>query len=194
MRVSARGIAGGLMATIVVSGSGKNVGKTSLICGLLRALPEFGWVAVKVTSHDHGMAEALFEETSASVASDTARFLAAGARRVFLITAEGAELGEALKTLHESVGPANLIFESNRMFAEFEPNVRLAIVGAATEVKASFGPALEQADAIVAAADGESAFPVLTGAQQVFRLSDFACIPSEMEEWLRAKLGRPNGN
>ncbi len=42
------------MAVIVVGGSGRGAGKTALVCGLIRALPEIPWTAIKVTSHGHG--------------------------------------------------------------------------------------------------------------------------------------------
>ena len=39
------------MAIIVVCGSGRGVGKTALVCGLIAALPELRWTAWKITSH-----------------------------------------------------------------------------------------------------------------------------------------------
>jgi hypothetical protein len=41
------------MAIIVVGGSNRGVGKTTLVCGLIAALPEYRWNAVKITTHDH---------------------------------------------------------------------------------------------------------------------------------------------
>jgi hypothetical protein len=41
------------MAIIVVGGSNRGVGKTALVCGLIAALPEYRWSAVKITTHDH---------------------------------------------------------------------------------------------------------------------------------------------
>ena len=80
------------MAIVVVGGSDRNVGKTSLICGLIAPLPEFQWAAVKITSHAHGVRDAVWEETAAGQGTDTARYLAAGARRAFLLTATDEEL------------------------------------------------------------------------------------------------------
>jgi hypothetical protein len=98
------------MAIIVVGGSSKGVGKTALVCGLISALPEFRWTAIKITTHDHGVdapafpslkegqeeeqepqpaygsANMIWEETSAGQGTDTARYLAAGAHRAFLCT------------------------------------------------------------------------------------------------------------
>ena len=41
------------MAIIVVGGSNRGVGKTALVCGLIAALPEYRWAAIKITSRDH---------------------------------------------------------------------------------------------------------------------------------------------
>jgi len=41
------------MAIIVVGGSNRGVGKTALVCGLVAALPEYRWTAVKITTHEH---------------------------------------------------------------------------------------------------------------------------------------------
>jgi len=41
------------MAIVVVGGSNRGVGKTALVCGLIAALPEYRWTAVKITGHDH---------------------------------------------------------------------------------------------------------------------------------------------
>jgi hypothetical protein len=41
------------MAIIVIGGSNRGVGKTALVCGLIAALPEYRWNAVKITTHDH---------------------------------------------------------------------------------------------------------------------------------------------
>ena len=41
------------MAIIVVGGSNRGVGKTTMVCGLIAALPEYRWNAVKITTHNH---------------------------------------------------------------------------------------------------------------------------------------------
>ena len=174
------------MATIVVSGGSKNVGKTSLICGLLRALPEFAWVAVKITGHDHGKAEVLFEEKAAGQGTDTARFVAAGAQRVFLMTAEGAELGTGLRALESMVGPGtDLIFESNRVLDWVDPTVHLAMGEATTQQKPSFVRIEHRVDARVVKAERDE---VVEGAPPVFRLAALEQVSAELQQWLREKL------
>ena len=75
------------MAVIVVGGGGRGAGKTALVCGLMRALPEISWTAVKITTHEHGNSTPIWEETAPGDTTDTARYLAAGARRALLVTA-----------------------------------------------------------------------------------------------------------
>ncbi len=46
------------MATIVIGGHSRSVGKTSVVAGLIRALPERHWTAVKITQYGHGICSA----------------------------------------------------------------------------------------------------------------------------------------
>jgi hypothetical protein len=62
------------MAIIVVGGSNRGVGKTSLVCGLIAALPEYRWTAVKITTHDHGQQVSTGRESiAAGLASGSTR-------------------------------------------------------------------------------------------------------------------------
>ena len=82
------------MALIVIGGHSRNVGKTSVVAGLIAALPEYNWTAFKITQYGHGVCSmdgkpchcatddhswAISEETDRSGDSDSSRFLAAGA-------------------------------------------------------------------------------------------------------------------
>jgi len=96
------------MRILVVGGFGSGVGKTTLICRLLEALP--GWAAIKVSpvhgasrSHgarhvDHGLVGpfSIEAEEHAGPHSDTARFRAAGAPGVLWVRSRPGRLGEAL--------------------------------------------------------------------------------------------------
>src|SRR3989442_12959384 len=84
------------MAVVVIGGHSRSVGKTSVVAGLISALPEYSWTALKITQYGHGVCSvngeachcatedhtwAMFEEKDRSGESDTARFLVAGAAR-----------------------------------------------------------------------------------------------------------------
>ena len=82
------------MALVVIGGHSRSVGKTSVVAGLISALREFDWTAVKITQYGHGICSAngeacdcatgdhswaISEERDRSGESDTSRFLVAGA-------------------------------------------------------------------------------------------------------------------
>jgi dethiobiotin synthetase len=46
------------MAIVVVGGHTRNIGKTSVVAGLVRALPEMRWTAFKITQFGHGVCSA----------------------------------------------------------------------------------------------------------------------------------------
>jgi hypothetical protein len=176
------------MPIIVVGGSGRNVGKTSLVCSLIAALPEFEWTAVKVTSHAHGEREAVWEETAAGQGTDTGRYLVAGARRAFLVTATGEKLPiAAIQSLLDA--NTNLIFESNRVVHMLKPDLCLGVIGGTSgEVKCSFEVFVDHADALVIAADGDPAGLKLRSSGKIFRLARIDRISSETLDWVRARL------
>lgn len=92
------------MAIVVVGGSTKDVGKTALMCGVIAALKDFDWTAVKITAHEYAQQNScsgseagprvptIWEETIAGEDTDTGRYLAAGARRALLITRRGPQI------------------------------------------------------------------------------------------------------
>ena len=155
------------MAIVVVGGSTKDIGKTALVCAVISGLSEFGWTAVKITGHSYQPEAALqrqstehtgpiiCEETIAGQETDTARYLAAGARRALLVTRCGEEMpiDEIREALKED---RNIIFESNRIVDVVKPDVCLALVGGqGTERKASFLRLLRKANAVVSFRNGQ---------------------------------------
>ena len=48
------------MAVVVIGGHSRSVGKTSVVAGLIAALPEYSWHAMKITQFGHGGAEGSF--------------------------------------------------------------------------------------------------------------------------------------
>ena len=84
------------MAIVVVGGHSRSVGKTSVVVNLIARLPQFNWTACKITQFGHGFCTANGEpcdcqtdehtiaisaERDPTTGTDSARFLAAGARR-----------------------------------------------------------------------------------------------------------------
>jgi hypothetical protein len=179
------------VAIVVVGGSGKDVGKTALVCAVIGALREFAWTAVKIRGHDYGPESSgettreVWEETQAGQETDTARYLAAGARRALLVTRRGAEVpgGEIGRAIGAD---RNVIFESNRMVDVLKPDVCLALMGEGAEEKPSFLRLLRAADAVVSVG-GEARDGPAGG--RGFRLQTVDQLSAEMVEWLRGRLG-----
>jgi hypothetical protein len=182
-----------------VGGSTKDIGKTSLVCGVISALRDLGWTAVKITGHDYGpklsassaneeLADTIvWEEMNAGQATDTARYLAAGALRALLVTRHGPEV--PIEEIRAAIGKdRNVIFESNRIIGVMQADLCLALVGGAQERKPSFVRLSQKADALVSV-DG---FPVnsadLRGNVPCFRLQSLDQLSAEMVTWMRSRL------
>ncbi|MGA8041194.1 MAG: hypothetical protein WCA37_00185 [Terracidiphilus sp.] len=176
------------MPVIVVGGSACGVGKTALVCALIRALPEFAWTAVKITGHGHGRSEAIREETIAGEVNDTARYLAAGAKRALLVTAPDCDFVQVLQTLRLSIDPGTpLILESNRIVDYLQPDVCLAVDGEpGLAPKPSYARLREKADAILqptAEAQG------VDGSRPVFAWASAARVSPALQQWIRLRFG-----
>ncbi len=177
------------MAVVVVGGGGRGAGKTALVCGMIAALPERGWVAVKIANHAHGREQAVWEETEAGEGSDTARYLVAGARRAFLLTAvDEAAMQAALDELWRRFERAeNFIFESNRVLNFLKPDVCLIVRADAnsTEEKASYENAIGRSDAVITRG---TANVFRDGPRPEFELAPLEKISPELEHWIRGRL------
>ena len=117
------------MALIVVGGHSRSVGKTSVVVGLIAALQEFAWTAVKITQYGHGICSAngevcdcatddhswaITEERDRTGETDSSRFLVAGAKRSLWVRTRQGLLAEAMPRLREELAKAeNAIIESN---------------------------------------------------------------------------------
>jgi hypothetical protein len=159
---------------VVVGGHTRNIGKTQLVCDLIAAFPEAHWVAGKITQHGHGVcaqngencgcapehhAAALDWETRADTGTDSARFLAAGARRAFWLRTKQGYLAEGLPLLRAALreaaadsgpGPRNVILESNSLLQFLKPSLYLVVLAPRmADFKDSARLVLDRADAVV---------------------------------------------
>src|SRR6266851_131609 len=137
-----------LMAILVIGGHSRNVGKTSVVAGLIAALPERQWTAVKITQFGHGVCSVngescgcatdehtwnISQERDRSGKSDTSRFLAAGAARSLWVRTKQGMLAEAMPDLRrELAGAKNVIVESNSVLRFLRPDVYLTVLDLAT--------------------------------------------------------------
>ncbi len=154
------------MALIVIGGHSRSVGKTSVVAGLIAALPEFNWTALKITQYGHGVCSmdgepchcatddhswAISEELDRSGESDTSRFLAAGAARAWWVRTERGRLAEAMPAVRGKLAESeNAIVESNSILKFLRPDLYLTVLDPATaDFKKSAQEFLDRADAVV---------------------------------------------
>jgi len=161
------------MALIVIGGHSRSVGKTSVVAGLVAALPEFHWTAVKITQYGHGICSAngepcdcatddhswaVTEERDGSGESDSSRFLLSGATRSLWVRTRQGMLAEAMPRLRQELaGAENAILESNSVMRFLKPDLYITVLDAATaDFKTSAQEFLDRADAVVLHAGADS--------------------------------------
>jgi hypothetical protein len=184
------------LAIVVVGGSSKDIGKTALVCAIISALRDFNWTAVKITAHTYDTAPmdlaaqipTIREETIAGQATDTARYLAAGARRALLVTRHGDAV--PMDEIRGALGnDRNILFESNRIIDAVQPDVCIALIGGSgTEIKPSFLTFLRKADAVVSARLIEMESAELPADALRFEKQSPDHLTRDFVHWLRSRL------
>jgi len=201
------------MAIIVIGGHSRSVGKTSVVAGLIAALPEFHWTALKITQYGHGICSAdgqacdcatgdhswaITEEKNRAGDSDTSRFLAAGAARVWWVRTEQGRLAEAMPVVREKLAQAeNVILESNSILKFVRPDVYLTVLDPSTpDFKVSAREFLDRATAVILhrADDGSPAWkdvslkPVVD--KPIFRITPPPYVTPEIVAFVRESIVR----
>src|SRR5271170_1614504 len=200
------------MAIVVIGGHSRSVGKTSVVAGLIAALPEYHWTALKITQYGHGVCSlngeschcatddhswAISEEKDRSGDSDTSRFLVAGAVRALWVRTEQGRLAEAIPTIRRRLAESeNVILESNSILKFVRPDLYLTVLDPATaDFKRSAQEFLDQADAVIlhapknggAAWTGVSLKPV--AGRPIFEIHPPEYVTPEIAEFVRDKVG-----
>jgi len=200
------------VAIVVIGGHSRNVGKTSVVAGLIAALPEFGWTAMKITQFGHGVcsvtsepcdcalnetehAWSVDEEESAAGDTDTSRFKAAGAQRVYWVRTKQGQLALAMPRVREILAEArNVIIESNSVMKFVRPELYVPVLDFATEdFKDSAREFLDRADAVIL--HESNADPRWTNislrliaGKPVFRIAPPQYVTAEIAEFVRKKV------
>jgi hypothetical protein len=197
---------------VVVGGHSRNIGKTSVVAGLIRKLRERRWVALKITQYGNGVCErhtgeaacgcepesgepfALSEEFEASK-TDTGRFLAAGADRSFWLRVPSGELPRAAEMVHKILRQGqNVIVESNSVMELVQPDVFLMLLDFSCEdFKPSSLRFMDRADGFVVIDQGINA-PLWAGVAQglwdqkpQFLVKPPRYVTSEIAEFVKSK-------
>jgi hypothetical protein len=164
-----------LWRLVVVGGHTRSIGKTQLVCDIIAAFPRIEWTAGKITQYGHGVCAqngencdcapddhvcAIDWETRSDSGTDSARFLAAGAKRSFWLRTKQGYLAEGLPLLRSALGEAvadadprretSLIVESNSLMQFVKPSLYFAVIDPSREdFKESAQMALDRAQALV---------------------------------------------
>ena len=154
------------MAVVVVGGHSRNVGKTSVVAGLIAAVPERRWTAFKITQFGHGVCSAdgkpcgcdtgdhlvaVTEERSRGSGTDTARYLAAGAERSLWVRTRQGMLAEAMPRIRREMQAAeDVILESNSILRFLKPDLFLSVLDpTVADFKPSARYFLDRADGVL---------------------------------------------
>ena len=142
------------------------MGKTSVVAGLIAALPQYNWTAFKITQYGHGICSqngeschcatedhtwAISEEKDRSGDSDTSRFLASGAAQAWWVRTEQGRLAEAMPEVRAKLNQSgNAILESNSILKFVRPDLYITVLDPSTaDFKRSAQEFLDRADAVV---------------------------------------------
>ena len=200
------------MAIVVIGGHSRSVGKTSVVAGLISALPEYDWTAVKITQYGHGVCSAngalcdcatddhswaISEEKDRGGESDTSRFLVAGAARALWVRTEQGRLAEAMPALRQKLERArHVIVESNSVLKFMRPDLYVTVLDPGTEdFKNSAQEFLDRAGAVIlhdrskaggAAWQRVSLKPVAE--RPVFRITPPPYVTPEIVEFVRSSV------
>jgi len=201
------------MAVVVIGGHSRSVGKTSVVAGLISALPEFQWTALKISRDGHGVGSekgevchcatddhswAISEEKYCSGESDTSRFLAAGAERAWWVRTEQGRLAEAMPAVRQRLAAAqNAILESNSILKFVRPDLYLTVLDPSTaDFKKSAQEFLDLADAVIlhdsGQKNGKAAWNAISlkpvTERPVFRIRPPEYVTDEIVEFVRSSL------
>ena len=192
------------MAVIVVGGHSRNIGKTSVVAGLIARLPEFHWTAFKITQYGHGFCTAdgkpcecetadscvaVNFENDLTSRTDTSRFLAAGATRSIWVRTRIGKLAEAMPRIEKELAASeNAILESNSILEFLRPDLYLTVLDSAvTDFKDSARRFLPLAD-VVLLSSSSATIPVLPAEVPQFPIAAPTYMSDALVEFVRSRV------
>ncbi len=165
------------MKLVMVGGHARNVGKTSVVAGIIRGLREFNWTAAKITQFGHGICSmngeacgcavsehqfSITEEHHLDTGTDTARFLAAGAKCSLWVRTKQGELAAALPAFTTKIEKDEfVIVESNSLRRFVTPALYIQVLDAANpDFKVSAQQFFDLSDAFILVRKTGQSLPV----------------------------------
>lgn len=157
---------------LLIAGTGQNVGKTTLVCQILKSEKAKKPVAVKITPHFHkttpGLIELekgenwiLFEETDTTSGKDTSLYLQNGAVKSYLILAYDEALGIAFSAIKKFL-PFNIpvVIESAALINFIVPGLFLMVSREGFQLKEESKTLFNKADLSILS-DGKNFTPTI---------------------------------
>ena len=205
------------MALVVIGGHPRSVGKTSVVAGLIAALPDYRWTALKITQFGHGICsadgkpcdcastddhfKALSDERDLSGESDSSRFLVAGAERSIWVRTRQGMLGEAMPDIQRRIaGAENVIMESNSIMGFVKPDLYLSVLDIEQkDFKVSANEYLDRADAVILQHNGGTPKWEMVSLERIagkptFLISPPPYVTPEIVEFVRERLANSQSN
>lgn len=150
----------------MVGGHSRNIGKTSVVAGIIAALPVRRWTAIKITQFGHGVCSAngepcdcetadhtvaISEERNETSGTDSSRYLAAGAERSFWVRTRQGQLAEAMPKVRKLIASTgNVIIESNSVLRFLRPTLSVTVLDpSVSDFKPSALRYLDRVDAVL---------------------------------------------
>ncbi len=152
---------------VLVSGSGRNVGKTTLACNIIRNLShDYTVFGAKISPHFHKTSELqkligegegfkIYQELNADSGKDSSRMLESGAREVYFIQCGDDRIKIALESISNLLPKDSpIVCESGSFAKTYKPGLHLLVVGEQPdETKKSYQQNLANADFTITRSD-----------------------------------------
>jgi hypothetical protein len=128
---------------LLVAGSGRNSGKTTIICKLIEQFHGLGITSIKISPHFHtpsgglvtvsgGEGYEIYEETNLISSKDTSRMLGSGAEKVYYIQTMESAINESFCNTYKNITPGKpVICESPSLINYIEPGVFIIMISPA---------------------------------------------------------------
>jgi hypothetical protein len=125
---------------LLVAGSGRNSGKTTIICKIIEQFRHIGIISVKISPHFHKPGDGLirisaesgfeiYEETNSYTSKDSSLMLRNGSERVYYIQTTEESIYEAFSEIYRNIDPGKpVICESPSLINYIEPGVFIIMI------------------------------------------------------------------
>lgn len=128
---------------LLVAGSGRNSGKTTIVCKIIDQFRHFGIASIKISPHFHDPSDGLihfsgksgyeiYEETNMNISKDSSRMLKSGAEKVYYIQTIEESLNNAFSNTYMNISSGKpVICESPALINYIEPGVFIIMISPA---------------------------------------------------------------